>query len=158
MVTIFQPIIYNDINTIFVYLWGKLGDKEPSTPKKFFYGLLITGIGYIVLSLPQFIFGISSNINALWLISTIFLIAVGEALISPIGTSISYALYPNVYKGRMMFLIGLTNASAQALNSQIVKFFNVNNPEYFIILGILPIIVAIFLFSQINKIEKVIKS
>jgi POT family proton-dependent oligopeptide transporter len=154
----FNPLFIIILIPFFVYLWGKLGNKEPSTPKKFFYGLLITGLGYIILSFPQLIFGMISNINVIWLVSTIFLMAIEEALIAPLGYSIAYALSPNLYKARMIFLISLTNASAQALNSQIVKFFNINKPEYFIIMGILPVAVAIVLFFLINKIEKVMKS
>ncbi|MDR2544984.1 MAG: oligopeptide:H+ symporter [Methanobrevibacter sp.] len=153
----FNPLFIIILMPFFVYLWEKLGDKNPSTPKKFFYGLLITGLAYIILSIPQLILGLSSNINVVWLIFTIFLIAIGEALISPLADSISYVLSPELYKARMMFLVGLTNASAQALNSQIVKFFN-NDSHYFLILACLPILTAITLFYLLNKIENVMES
>lgn len=152
-----NPLFIIILIPFLVYLWGRLGDKNPSTPQKFFYGLLVTGVAWIILSIPQLIFGMSSNINVILLVFTIFLTTIGEALISPIANSVAYTLSPKLYKTRMVFLVALSIASAQALNSQIVRFFN-NDSQYFLILACLPIITAISLFFLLNKIENIMES
>lgn len=148
-IVIFTPILLS--------IWNKLDKNQPSAPKKFFYGLLIAGSGFIILTLPQLIFNQSYNISIVYIIFSILFLAIAELLISPIGQSTSYALAPQLFKTRMLVLFSLANATAQAINSQIVNFFNIaHSTNYFILVGSIPILFGIILFLFIPKIEKAI--
>ncbi|GAA5819506.1 MAG: peptide MFS transporter [Methanobrevibacter sp. CfCl-M3] len=135
-----NPLFIMLLTPIFVYLWLKLGNNQPSTSKKFFYSLIFAGISLLIISLPLLSEGLNVKISVIWLFLSYFLIVVAELLISPIGLSATYKIAPNLFKSRFMALWNISNSVGQAINSQIVKWFIGNEIMFFMVLGLIPIL------------------
>ncbi|MDR1819959.1 MAG: hypothetical protein LBR15_06920 [Methanobrevibacter sp.] len=86
-----------------------------------------------------------------------FLTTIGKALIFPIANSVAYTLSPKLYKTRMIFLVALSLASARALNSQIVRFFN-NDHIIFLYWLVYQYSQLFNCFFLLNKIKNIMES
>ncbi|SFA42554.1 proton-dependent oligopeptide transporter, POT family [Parageobacillus thermantarcticus] len=143
---------------VFAWLWVKLGSRQPSIPKKFSLGLLFAGLSYIVILLPAYLGGNDSLVNPLWLVLSYLIVVFGELCLSPVGLSATTKLAPAAFSAQTMSLWFLSNAAAQAINAQIVKFYT---PEtemmYFGVIGGAAIFLGILLFALSPKIEGYMK-
>lgn len=90
---------------------NKMG-KEPSTPRKIGFGMLITAVSFAILVLasqglptPKALAGRvappDSLVSVYWLISTYFLLTIAELFLSPMGISFVSRVAPPKYKGLM---------------------------------------------------------
>ncbi|RDE20515.1 peptide MFS transporter [Parageobacillus thermoglucosidasius] len=143
---------------VFAWLWVKLGSRQPSIPKKFSLGLLFAGLSYIVILLPAYFGGNDSLVNPLWLVLSYLIVVFGELCLSPVGLSATTKLAPAAFSAQTMSLWFLSNAAAQAINAQIVKFYT---PEtemlYFGVIGGMAILFSVLLFALSPKIEGYMK-
>ncbi|UQS83221.1 peptide MFS transporter [Bombilactobacillus thymidiniphilus] len=146
----FFIIIYTPI---FALLWTKLGKKQPSSPTKFWLGLIFTGISYLVLVLPL-MFGNGGKVSPLWLVLSWGIVEIGEMLISPIGLSVTTKLAPKAFSSEMMSMWFLTDSAGQAINAQLVKFYPGHEMVYFGAIGIVAIFFAILLMIVTPKIKE----
>lgn len=153
-----NPLFIIMFAPVFAWLWVKLGDRQPSVPKKFSLGLLFAGLSFLVILLPAYFGGTDALVNPLWLVLSYFIVVIGELLISPVGLSATTKLAPAAFTAQMMSLWMLSNAAAQALNAQLVKFYT---PEtemtYFGIIGGASIVLGIILLFVSPKIQKFMK-
>jgi proton-dependent oligopeptide transporter, POT family len=153
-----NPLFIIMFAPVFAWLWVKLGDRQPSVPKKFSLGLLFAGLSFLVILLPAYFGGTDSLVNPLWLVLSYFIVVIGELLISPVGLSATTKLAPAAFTAQMMSLWMLSNAAAQALNAQLVKFYT---PEtemtYFGVIGGASIVLGIILLFVSPKIQKFMK-
>jgi POT family proton-dependent oligopeptide transporter len=95
------PLFVILLAPIFSYLWVRLGDKQPSSPVKFTFGLLFIGLAYVLL-VPGVAMTASGKISPLWLVGLYFLEVVGEMCLSPVGLSTVTKLAPVKLVGIMM--------------------------------------------------------
>jgi len=90
---------------------NKIG-KEPSTPRKIGFGMLITAVSFAILVVgsqglpsPKALAGRvappDSLVSVYWLISTYFLLTIAELFLSPMGISFVSRVAPPKYKGLM---------------------------------------------------------
>ncbi|SIC84987.1 di-/tripeptide transporter [Mycobacteroides abscessus subsp. abscessus] len=146
---------------LFAWLWVKLGNRQPSTPKKFSLGLIFAGLSFLVLIIPAYMSGGESLVNPLWLVLSFFLVVIGELCLSPVGLSATTKLAPAAFSAQTMSLWFLSNAAAQAVNAQLVKLYDPNNEiMYFGTLGLLAVVlggVLIFMSPSIQRLMKGIK-
>jgi proton-dependent oligopeptide transporter, POT family len=153
-----NPLFIIMFAPVFAWLWVKLGNRQPSVPKKFSLGLLFAGLSFLVILLPAYFGGTDSLVNPLWLVLSYFIVVIGELLISPVGLSATTKLAPAAFTAQMMSLWMLSNAAAQALNAQLVKFYT---PEtemtYFGVIGGASIVLGIILLVVSPKIQKFMK-
>ncbi|WP_080843749.1 peptide MFS transporter [Cytobacillus gottheilii] len=161
-----SPALFQSLNPMFIiilapvfaWVWVKLGDRQPSVPKKFSLGLLFAGISFLVILLPAYFGGTDSLVNPLWLVLSYFIVVLGELCLSPVGLSATTKLAPAAFSAQTMSLWFLSNAAAQAINAQIVKFYT---PEtemmYFGIIGGASIVLSIILFALSPKIQSFMK-
>ena len=98
---------------IFAWLWGKMGKKQPSSSKKFAYGLFAAGLSFLWMMLPGMFFGTDVKVSPFWLIMSWAIVIVGEMLISPIGLSVTNKLAPKSFQAQMMSIWFLSNAAAR---------------------------------------------
>ncbi len=85
-----------------LWSWLSLRKREPSTPAKFAYGLILLGAGFLVLAWgAQFTEG-GTRVGPMWLVVTYFLHTVGELCLSPVGLSVVTKLSPERLVGQMM--------------------------------------------------------
>jgi POT family proton-dependent oligopeptide transporter len=149
----FNPAFIILLTPILVYLYMKLGNKQPSTPKKCFYGLIFGGLGFLIMVIPSFSIETGVKVSILWIVLSTLLLTIGELLTSPTTLSATYKLAPKSYKSRFQALWNISSAIALSINSQVTPFFTGNEIIYFIIIGMVPIITAIIFYFYINKIE-----
>jgi len=144
----FNPLFIITLAPMFAWLWVKLGDRQPNIPQKFSLGLLFAGLSFIVILLPGYFGGSEALVNPLWLVLSIFIVVLGELCLSPVGLSATTKLAPQAFSAQTMSLWFLSNAAAQALNAQLVKFYS---PEtemlYFGIIGGTAIVLSFVLYS-----------
>lgn len=149
-----NPLFIIALAPVFAWLWVKLGDRQPSTPKKFSYGLFFAGLSFIVMIIPAYVNGTETLVHPFWLVLSFFLVVLGELLLSPVGLSATTKLAPAAFAAQTMSLWFLTNASAQAINAQVVKLYNPNNEIiYFGVIGLIAIILGLFLYFLTPRIQ-----
>jgi POT family proton-dependent oligopeptide transporter len=110
----FNPFFIVALTPLVVAFFGYLNKKgkEPSTPRKIGYGMLITAAAFAILVLgsqglpsPKTLGGrvapAGSLVSVYWLISTYFLVTIAELFLSPMGISFVSRVAPPKYKGLM---------------------------------------------------------
>ncbi|KPJ23151.1 peptide MFS transporter [Streptococcus phocae subsp. phocae] len=159
----FPSSYFQSINPLFImlyvpffaWIWSKLGNRQPSSSKKFAYGLFAAGLSFLWMMLPGTLFGVNAKVSPLWLIMSWAIVIVGEMLISPIGLSVTSKLAPKAYQAQMMSIWFLSNAAAQAINAQIVKFYTTNHQvTYYGVVGATTIVFGLLLLLYAPRIEK----
>lgn len=153
-----NPLFIIALAPAFAWLWLKLGNRQPSIPQKFSLGLLFAGLSFLVILLPAYFGGSDSLVNPLWLVLSYFIVVIGELCLSPVGLSATTKLAPAAFTAQMMSMWFLSNAAAQAINAQIVKFYTPDTEMlYFGVIGGVAIVLAVILFLFSSKIQNFMK-
>lgn len=153
-----NPLFIVFLAPVFAWLWMKLGDRQPSTPKKFALGLFFAGLSFLVMIVPAIINGTETLVNPMWLVLSFFLVVLGELCLSPVGLSATTKLAPTAFSAQTMSLWFLSNASAQAINAQIVKLYTPDTEVvYFGVIGVVSILLGVILFATSSKIQTFMK-
>jgi len=153
-----NPLFIITLAPVFAWIWVKLGDKNPSIPKKFSFGLLFAGLSFLVILLPAYFGGTDTLVNPLWLVLSYLIVVLGELCLSPVGLSATTKLAPAAFSAQTMSLWFLSNAAAQAINAQIVKFYSTDNEMiYFGVIGAMAILLGIILFIISPMIQRAMK-
>ncbi|MBL5768641.1 MFS transporter [Heyndrickxia sporothermodurans] len=153
-----NPLFIIIFAPVFAWLWLKLGKRQPSIPKKFSLGLLFAGLSFLVILLPAYFGGANSLVNPLWLVLSYFIVVIGELCLSPVGLSATTKLAPVAFSAQTMSLWFLSNAAAQALNAQIVKFYTpATEMVYFGVIGGISILLGVILLIVSPVIQKYMK-
>ncbi len=113
-----EPEIFQQFNPIFIvfltpvvvgaFAWLNKRGKEPSTPKKIGFGMLLAALGFAFLIFGSF--GLTSpaelgeapspdRVSAYWLINTYFILTIAELFLSPMGISFVSKVAPPRFKG-----------------------------------------------------------
>jgi POT family proton-dependent oligopeptide transporter len=143
----FNPMFIILLSPAFAWLWVKLGDRQPTTPQKFSLGLIFAGLSFLVILLPSYFGGSDALVSPLWLALSILIVVLGELCLSPVGLSATTKLAPAAFSSQTMSLWFLSNAAAQALNAQLVRFYSEETEMlYFGIIGGVAIGLGILLF------------
>lgn len=150
-----NPLFIIALSPVFAGLWMKLGNRQPSTSKKFSYGLLFAGLSFLVMMLPSLVHGAGNAVSPIWLVLSFLLVVIGELCLSPVGLSATTKLAPAAFSAQTMSLWFLSNAAGQGINAQIVKFFSFEHERlYFGIIGAASILLAVILYLLAPKIQK----
>ncbi|MBI5974040.1 peptide MFS transporter [Staphylococcus canis] len=162
---VFPVTWFQSINPLFIvlfapvisWLWRRLGRFEPSLPIKFALGLLLAGLSFLLM-MGVIFFHDNRDIWFMWIVLSYFICVIGELCISPTGSSSAVKLAPKVFNSQMMSLWLLTNATAQAINAQLVKLQPiVGDQNYFGIIGGIAVVVAILVVLGSPLILKAMK-
>ncbi len=150
-----NPLFILLYTPIFAILWTKLGKKQPSSPMKFAYGLVIAGLSYLLMVVPVSMFGAHVRVSPLWLVGSWAIIEIAELLISPIGLSVTTKLAPRAFQSSMMSMWFLADSAGQAVNSQIIKFYTPETEiQYFAAIGLFSILFGIVLAFCVKPIKR----
>ncbi|MGV3489639.1 MAG: peptide MFS transporter [Tuberibacillus sp.] len=142
-----NPVFIIIFAPVFAALWMKLGNRQPSTSRKFSFGLILAGLSYLIMIIPAYVNGTHSLVNPLWLVASFFLVTIGELCLSPVGISATTKLAPKAFAAQMMSLWLLTDAAAQSLNAQLAPLYNPHNEiAYFSIIGGVSVILGLLMF------------
>ncbi|WP_046181158.1 peptide MFS transporter [Domibacillus tundrae] len=148
-----NPLFVVLLAPVFAWLWVKLGSRQPSTPVKFSLGLFFAGLSFLVMIIPAL--GESDTlVSPIWLALSFFLVVLGELCLSPVGLSVTTKLAPSAFSAQTMSLWFLTNASAQAINAQLVRFYSQDTEViYFGVIGGVSIFIGLVLLVVSSKIR-----
>lgn len=138
---------------LFAVLWTKWGKRQPNTPVKFAIGVILAGLSFLLMIIP---FSLSDGgaINPIWLVFSFFIVTLGELFLSPVGSSATTKLAPAAFASQTMSVWYLSNASAQAINAQLVKLYSVNTQvTYFMVIGIVSVLIGIIILLLSKKIH-----
>jgi proton-dependent oligopeptide transporter, POT family len=153
-----NPLFIVVLAPIFANVWVKMGERQPTTTKKFSFGLLFAGLSFLVMIVPAAMNGTDTLVNPIWLVLSFLLVVIGELCLSPVGLSATTKLAPEAFSAQTMSLWFLSNASAQAINAQIVKLYK---PEteivYFGVIGGVAILLGLLLFMASPRIQRFMK-
>lgn len=144
----FNPLFIVLLAPVFAGLWMKLGHRQPSTNKKFSFGLIFAGLSFLIMIIPAVYAGPNTLVSPVWLVLSFLIVVIGELCLSPVGLAATIKMAPAAFSAQTMGLWFLSNASAQAINAQIVKFYS---PEteviYFGIIGGFAVLLGVILYT-----------
>ncbi len=89
-----NPIFVVLFAPIFAKMWIKLGDKDPSIPTKFGWGLFLQGLAFAIIAVGAAVYQSSGPVSALWLVFMYMFCTMGELCLSPVGLSMVTKLAP----------------------------------------------------------------
>ena len=149
---------------IFAYLSKK--GKEPSTPRKIGYGMIIASLGFVVVLIaslnlisPHILGGAatpdSSRVSPYWLMNSYLILTIAELFLSPMGLSFVSKVAPSRFQGLMQG--GWLLATAVGNKFLFVGSLMWNRVDLYILWGIFIIccvLSAVFIFSIMKRLEK----
>lgn len=152
-IIILTPLVLS----IFSFLKRK--GKEPSTPAKMGWGLVITGCSALVMACAVLFTDIYHDKSSmLWLIGCYGVITVGELLISPIGLSLTSKVSPKNITAFMMGGWFLSTSIGNKLSGVLAGFWDTfDNKAYFFLMNfVLCIVAAIVIFCLVKWLREII--
>jgi POT family proton-dependent oligopeptide transporter len=108
---------------VFAWLWVKLGEKEPSSPAKFVWGLLAAGVGFAVLAVGAARAAGGGQVSPLWLVAVYLFHTAGELCLSPVGLSAMTKLAPAKIGGLLMGAWFLSLSVGNYLGGRIASLY-----------------------------------
>ena len=123
-----EPFFLIVFAPVFAWLWTKLGRRDPSSPSKFAYGLLLAGLSFAVIAFASTLTG-AGRVSPLWLVLVYLLQTFGELCLSPVGLSTVTKLSPARMVGLMMGVWFLSISIGDYFAGRVLGFFN-ENAEY----------------------------
>ncbi|HXT14630.1 MAG TPA: peptide MFS transporter [Gemmatimonadaceae bacterium] len=92
---------------VFAWIWEAMGRRNlnPSSPAKFAFGLLATGVGFLVMLAAAHLVikgGGNVRVSPWWLVGSYLFQTIGELSLSPVGLSSMTKLAPAKFAGQMM--------------------------------------------------------
>jgi len=100
-----NPIFIIVLAPVFGWLWVALAARrrEPSIPIKFFFGLFMLGVGFLVMAWGSLYASKGGpGVSPAWLVVTYFMHTLGELCLSPVGLSSVTKLAPKRLVSQMM--------------------------------------------------------
>ena len=109
---------------IFAWFWTRLGDRQPSTPAKFAFGLAFAGLAFLLL-VPAGRFAEQGwMVSPMWLVGAYFILELGEMCLSPVGLSAVTKLAPSQVVGLAMGIWFLASSAGNMLAGWAGTFFS----------------------------------
>ncbi|MCD6354960.1 MAG: peptide MFS transporter [Prolixibacteraceae bacterium] len=161
----FNPIFIVFLTPVIVRFFSQLRNKgkEPSSPRKIGYGMLLTSLGFMLLvgasvnlMSPKDLQGGVSDVlmSPYWLIGTYFTLTIAELFLSPIGISFVSKVAPPKYKGVAQGGWLAATAIGNLMAGLIGYFWDkIELWQFFTILVVMCLLSAIFIFSVLKRLE-----
>lgn len=118
---------------LFSILWQRLGDREPSSPAKFAYGLLFLGLGTLIM-VPASMLAQHGKVGPMWLVFVYFFQCTGEMCLSPVGLSTVTKLAPLRFLSSTMGIWFLAASFGNRLAGYLGGMFNQNSSSSMVML------------------------
>src|SRR2546423_4095108 len=112
----------------FAFMWQKMGDRQPSSPAKFAFGLLFAGIAFAVITIAASLTG-AGRVSPWWLVVVYFIQTLGEMCLSPVGLSTISKLSPVRMVGLMMGVWFLSMSIGSYIAGRTTQLFEKGTPE-----------------------------
>ena len=143
-----------------MFTWLRRKGKEPSTPTKIAFGLLISALSVLVmLAAVKVGNNGAEKVGVWWLIGSYGVITIGELFLSPMGLSLVSKLSPVRITSLMMGGWFLSTSIGNKLSGILASKWDEydNKANYFWLNFILLFAAALFLFDILRWLNKVMK-
>lgn len=166
---LFSTEIFQSINPFFIVLltpvvlsffaFLRLKGKEPSTPAKIGYGLLVTGLSTLVMVAAVYSTDLHHDkTSAIWLIGCYGVVTIGELFLSPIGLSLVSKVAPvrltSLMMGGWFLATSIGNKLSGVLSSLWDNYDNKAN--FFLVNFIACTIAGIAIFAMLKWLREII--
>ncbi|MFA5161811.1 MAG: peptide MFS transporter [Elusimicrobiales bacterium] len=142
----------------FSRLWTWMADKgiEPVTPKKFAWGLVFLGLGFVVMIFAAREYkATGAPISFMWLSAAYFLHTIGELCLSPVGLSMVTKLAPAKFASLLMGTWFLSSAAANIIGGRFAGCYDsMELSVFFMILAATAFVSAFFLFLLVKPLNR----
>ncbi|WP_111511892.1 peptide MFS transporter [Mycobacterium kyogaense] len=140
-----EPVWIILLSPLFALLWTRLGNRAPTTPRKFAYG--VVGMGLAFLCFVPLAGGTGRSTPALLVMAIMAVFAVSELLLSPIGLSVTTKLAPEAFRAQMMALYFFSVGLGTAMSGVLAGYYDTSNEAaYFGILGAVAVAAGVVVF------------
>src|ERR1700737_3481230 len=129
-----EPVWIIVLSPLFAIMWTRLGNRAPTTPRKFAYGVIGMGLGFL-LFLP--VSGTTGKAVPAVLVGGIMAVfAVSELLLSPIGLAVTTKLAPEAFRAQTMALYFFSVGLGTSMSGVLARFYDpAHEFAYFGIIG-----------------------
>lgn len=141
-----EPVWIILLSPLFAIMWTRLGERAPTTPRKFAYGVIGMGVAFL-LFLPMS--GTTGKaVPALWVLGIMAVFAISELMLSPIGLSVTTKLAPEAFRAQMMALYFFSVGVGTSMSGVLSGFYDpAHELAYFGGLGAVAVCVGIGVFA-----------
>lgn len=169
-VKVWAPSLSQSINPFWVialtplvvafFTWLRRRGKEPSTPTKIAFGLLISALSvFVMIAATKVGNNGAEKVSVLWLFASYGVITIGELFLSPMGLSLVSKLSPvritSLMMGGWFVSTSIGNKLSGILASKWDEYDN--KTAYFWLNFILLFTAAVFLFLMLKWLNRVMK-
>ena len=161
-----EPVFIVSLAPVFAIIWQRLGNRNPSSPAKFAYGLVFAAAAFAVVAFASTLVPITGGselseaqkVGPMWLVVVYFLQALGELCLSPVGLSTVTKVSPARMVGLMMGVWFLALSIGNFLAGIMGGMFNEQAEgallQLFGTVAIITIVAAVVLFVLTPLIKK----
>jgi POT family proton-dependent oligopeptide transporter len=155
----FEPFFILALTPLLLTLFSRLNlkGKEPSTPVKIIFGMVIMSLAMIVMFSAALAGGNRDQniMSPSWLIGTYFLVTLAEILISPMGQSFVSKVAPPKIAGLMMGGWFAATAAGSYGSGMLGKFYSrMAHHEFFLLLAALMAVAAVLVTVFLKKLSR----
>jgi POT family proton-dependent oligopeptide transporter len=127
-----NPLFVIILAPVFALIWVRLGRRNPSSPAKFAFGLVLLALGFVTMvaaslsSVGRAVVGASltpRQVSVWWLVLTYLLHSCGELCLSPVGLSTVTKLAPHRKVSQMMGIWFMSLSLGNLIGGQIAGRF-----------------------------------
>lgn len=151
-----EPVWIILLSPLFAILWTRLGNRAPTTPRKFAYGVIGMGAAFL-LFLPTASTG-GRVVPALLVAGIMVVFAVSELLVSPIGLSVTTKLAPEAFRAQMMALFFFSVGLGTAMSGVLAQHYDpAHEFAYFGTLGVVAILTGVVVLLVSARISRLME-
>lgn len=141
-----EPVWVIMLAPLFAVMWTRLGNRAPTTPRKFAFGVMGMGIAFLGF-LPMS--GTTGKaVPALFVVGIMAVFAVSELLLSPIGLSVTTKLAPEAFRAQMMALYFFSVGVGTSMSGVLAHYYDsAHEFGYFGIIGAVAVFAGVVVFA-----------
>ncbi|TQK27336.1 oligopeptide:H+ symporter [Arthrobacter sp. SLBN-53] len=151
-----EPVWIILLSPLFAIMWTRLGNRAPTTPQKFAYGVI--GMGAAFLLFLPFAGTTGKAVPALLVMGIMAVFAVSELLLSPIGLAVTTQLAPEAFRAQMMALYFFSVGLGTAMSGVLSGYYDpASEFAYFGILGVVAIAAGAVVLGLAGRISRLME-
>jgi POT family proton-dependent oligopeptide transporter len=141
-----EPVWIIALSPLFAIMWTRLGNRAPTTPRKFAYGVIGMGLAFLLFLPTSGTTG--KSVPALLVVGIMAVFAVSELLLSPIGLSVTTKLAPEAFRAQMMALYFFSVGLGTSMSGVLARYYDpAREFAYFGIIGAVAIGAGVIVFA-----------
>ncbi|MGH1419709.1 MAG: peptide MFS transporter [Hyphomicrobiaceae bacterium] len=152
-----NPLFVILLAPIFAILWTRLGPRQPSSPVKFAFGLLLLCLSFLLM-VPAAQLAVEGKVSPLWLVGLFFLQTAGELCLSPVGLSTITKLAPVKFVAFALGVWFLSASWGSKLAGILSSNFDASDPagltSFFLVQAALVAVATLLMFAVSPWVKK----